>query len=351
MIMSDTMFGLKKEQKGTCAPVWHDDLPIPEPKDDEVLVKVNRAALCGTDIHIIDWDKWSRIWVKPPVIMGHEACGEVVLAGKNVTDRKPGDRVAFESHIPCGKCPMCVSGKSNMCMNMSLFGVGRDGAFAEYVAAPEKITYKLTDDISDDVGCLFEPMGSGIRGVEKAEVEGKNVLVSGCGAIGLTVIAGAKTFGAEKVIACDILPERLKDAEKMGADITVNSSETDIISFCRDLTGGLGVDAAIDVTGAPPAIVNGIKALKNGGRLVGVGFPSGEVGLDLTNDVYYREVEITGVCGRRIWETWDNFAKVMRSPYFDASVIIGGTYALHDFEKAVEAYRAGVPGKKLFRIE
>lgn len=347
--MKTTMHGLVKTAPGPGNVEYRDDLPIPVPGDDDVLVKIHVAALCGTDVHIVEWDKWSQNWVKPPVTIGHEACGEIVEVGKNVKDLKVGDRVSFETHIYCGECLMCKSGKTNICSNVELFGCTVNGAFAEYACAPAKVAYKIDDSLSDEVACLFEPMGAGIHGVERAEVEGKNVLVTGCGPIGLTAVAGAKTFGAKMVIACDLLDERLENAKAMGADYVVNSSKEDIILFCRDKTGGLGVDVAIDITGAGPALNNDVLAVRPGGRVVGVGLPTKRIDLDLANDVFYREVEITGISGRLIWQTWDDFAKVMQGPYFDSKLVLGETFDLKDFDKAVEAQKSGAPGKKLLR--
>ncbi|MDD5922160.1 MAG: alcohol dehydrogenase catalytic domain-containing protein [Eubacteriales bacterium] len=344
--MADTMCGLVKEAAGPGMFVFHEDLPIPEPGDDEVLVKVHTAALCGTDLHIIEWDPWTKNWAKKvPFVPGHEVGGEIVAVGKNVTERKPGDRVSCESHVACGTCYPCTHGLPNVCQNMELLGVGMNGAFAEYFTVRWDVTYVLDDAIDYDTACLFEPMGAGVHGVEKAEVSGKNVLISGAGPIGLTAVAAAKTFGAKQVICCDLIDDKLAIAKKMGADTTVNSGEEDLREIVMDHTDGIGVDAAIDVTSAGPAIQLDIKLLRAGGRFVGVGLPTKPVEMDLANDVFYREIEVTGISGRLIWRTWDDFSKVMKGPYFKVEEVTGKRFRMRDIDKAVQAVKDGVPGK------
>ena len=195
---------------------------------------------------------------------------------------------------------------------------------------------------------MFEPMGAGVHGVEAAQVEGKTVLVSGCGPIGMTAISACKTFGATKVFACDLLDSRLAIAKDMGADYVFNSAQVDLPAEILRLTDGLGADAAIDITGAQAAINADLKCLRAAGRMVCVGLPSGPVTLqDMTDDLIYREVTLTGVSGRLIWDTWQDFAKVMSGPYYKLDKIIGGRYTLEQYEDALAAIRQGVPGKML----
>ena len=216
--MANTMRGLVKEASRPGKLVYRTDLPIPEPGDDEVLIKVHCSALCGTDMHIVEWDKWSQIHARAPLVIGHETAGDIVAVGKNVTERKVGDRVSCESHIPCNHCWFCDHGMKHICKNMELFGVSVPGAFAEYACIRWDCTFPLDESLSYEAACMFEPMGAGVHGVEAAEVAGKAVLVSGCGPIGLTAISASKTFGAVKVIACDLIDEKLEVAKKMGAD-------------------------------------------------------------------------------------------------------------------------------------
>lgn len=346
--MEKTMRGLYKEV-GPGMFTYHEDLPVPEIDDDEVLIKVNVAALCGSDLHLVAWDDWTQKWAtKGSFIPGHELCGTIVAVGKNVTERKVGQRVSCESHIACDECYLCTHGMSQVCENLELYGIQRDGCFAEYTKAPWKITYVIEDDsIPDETVCLFEPMGAGVHGVEKAEVEGKVVLISGCGPIGLTAVAAAKTFGAKMVIACDIFDDKLEIAKKMGADVVLNSKEQNVTEEVLKLTEGRGCDAAIDISEAKAAYDAALRALRPGGRLVGVALPPGEVPLDLANDVFYKEVEVTGVSGRLIWQTWEDFEKVMAGPYFEAEYVLGQKFDVKDIDKAIQAVKDGVPGKML----
>ena len=341
------MAGLVKLQPGKGDFVYRTDLKIPEIEDDEVLIKVKCTAVCGTDMHMMEWDKWSQLRVKTPLIPGHETAGVIVETGASVRDRKAGDRVSCETHIPCGTCWFCMNGMPHICSNVRLFGATEDGAFAEYAKIKAGNTFLLDDSISDEMACLFEPLGAGVHGVEKAEPEGKAILVSGCGPIGLTAVSAAKTLGADRVIACDIVDERLEAALKMGADHVVNSAEKDLAGEVRKLCGGIGADAVIDITGAGKAIINSLKSVRAGGKVVCVGLPTQEIPLDLTNDLIYREVELTGVSGRLIWKTWEDFSAVMRGPYFKPDLIMGQRFAMKDFDKAAALIRSGHTGKMI----
>ncbi len=346
--MKKAMRGLVKEVAAPAGLVYHDNLPVPEIDDNEVLIKVHCTAVCGSDIHMIEWDEWSKKHVTPPVTLGHETSGDIVAVGKNVTDRKVGDRVSCETHIPCGKCYFCKNGMPHICKDIELFGCSQNGAFAEYVKIRSDCTFLLDDDISYEAACMFEPMGAGVHGVEAAHVEGKTVLVSGCGPIGLTAVSACKTFGATKVIACDLLDARLEIAKEMGADVVLNSGKVDVVAEVLKLTDGIGVDRAVDVTGAEPAINTDLKCVRAAGRMVCVGLPTKPVTLkDMTNDLIYREVELTGVSGRQIWDTWENFAKVMKGPYYKMELLFGGAYVLEEFDKALEEIGKGTPGKML----
>lgn len=347
-MMKKTMCGLVKEVSGPGELVYHTDLPVPEIGDDEVLLKVHCTAICGTDLHILEWDAWSQKRIKAPVTLGHETAGEIVAVGKNVRDRKVGDRVSCESHIPCGTCWFCKNGMPHICKDVKLFGCTQNGAFAEYAKIRADCTFLLDGSISDEAACMFEPMGAGVHGVEAAEVAGKTVLVSGCGPIGLTAVSACKTFGAVQVIACDLIDEKLDVAREMGADIVLNSGKCDLVAEVKALTGGTGVDAAIDITGAAAAINSDLKCIRAAGRMVCVGLPTKPITLvDMADDLIYREIQLTGVSGRKIWETWEDFAKVMSGPYYKLERVIGGKFPMREFQTAIDQIRSGVPGKMI----
>lgn len=344
---AEKMIGLVKERPEKGDFVLKRDLPVPEIGDDEVLIKVHCTAICGTDIHIMEWDRWSQLRVKAPFIPGHETSGVIVKKGQNVTDRNIGDRVSCETHIPCGECWFCKNGMPHICSNVRLFGATENGAFAEYAKIRADSTFVLDDSISFEEACMFEPLGAGVHGAEAADVRGKTVLVSGCGPIGLTAVSACKTFGAGLVIACDLDDDRLAAALEMGADHIVNSGKKDLREEILRLTDGIGVDASIDITGAGAAIKAGLRCIRAAGTMVCVGLPSEEVSLDLTNDLIYREIKLTGISGRKIWETWEDFTIVMNGPYFKSEKIMGKKFALTDYKKAFEAIRSGVPGKMI----
>ena len=345
--MKTTMCGLVKETAAPGKYIYHTDLPIPQIDDDEVLIKVHCAAICGTDIHIMEWDGWSQKRIVPPIIPGHEIAGDIVAVGKNVKDRKVGERVSCETHIPCGNCYFCRHNMPHLCTNVKLFGCLPNSGFAEYTKIRSDMTFPLDDDITYEMGCLFEPMGAGVHGVETAEVEGKNVLISGCGPIGLTAISASKVFGAKQVIACDLLDKRLNVAKDMGADFVFNSSKCNLPEEVKMLTDGLGVDVAIDITGVEAAISADLKSVRAAGRMVSVGLPTKPVTLDLTEDLIYREIQMTGVSGRKIWETWSDFAKVMKSPYFKLEYVMGEKFPMKDLDAALEEIKKGTPGKMI----
>ena len=344
--MTGTMCAIIKEkpEKGL---TYKTDIPIPQINGDEILVKVRAAAVCGTDVHIYNWEEFARKRMAPPSIVGHEMAGDVVEVGANVKGIKIGDRVSAESHIFCGECYFCKNDMREICSNVETFGVSVNGCFAEYAKIRYDCVFKLEDHISYEAGCMFEPMGAGVHGVEAADVNGKVILVSGCGPIGLTAITACKVFGAKTVIACDLFDEKLEIAKEMGADIVFNSKNCDLVSELKKLTNGLGIDAAIDITGSGKAINTALKSLRAAGRMVCVGLPDGEVAINLAEDLIYRQIEFTGISGRRIWQTWENFSKVIADPRYNIERIMGHKFPLAEFEKAFEEIRAGVPGKMI----
>ena len=327
---------------------YREDLPIPQISDDQVLIKVHATAICGTDLHLYHWNEYAqKRMTNLPMVFGHETAGEIVEIGKNVTGYKLGDRISVETHVPCNHCWQCRNGNPHICENQHVFGVTDPGAFAEYAPVHKDCIVRLKDDISYEMGAMLEAMGAGVHGVEVARVRGKRVLVSGCGPIGLMTIGACKAHGASQVIACDLIDEKLEIAKTMGADITVNSREVDLPAFVRSQTDGVGADAVIDITGNPHAIRAGLKAVRKGGIFVSVGLPDGEIGINLTEDIIYREVIYTGVSGRLMFETWEDSMNILQSPGFSLEPVVGGIYPFRDFEKALDALKQGVPGKMI----
>ena len=327
---------------------YREDLPIPQISDDQVLIKVHATAICGTDLHLYHWNEYAQKRMTDlPMVFGHETAGEIVEIGKNVTGYQLGDRISVETHVPCNHCWQCRNGNPHICENQHVFGVTDPGAFAEYAPVHKDCIVRLKDDISYEMGAMLEAMGAGVHGVEVAQVRGKRVLVSGCGPIGLMTIGVCKAHGASRIIACDLIDEKLEIAKTMGADLTVNSRDTDLPAFVRSQTDGVGADAVIDITGNPHAIRAGLKAVRKGGIFVSVGLPDGEVGINLTEDIIYREVIYTGVSGRLMFETWEDCMNILQSPGFSLEPVVGGIYPFRDFEQALDALKQGVPGKMI----
>lgn len=322
------------------------DVPVPTPASDEILFRVEATAICGTDQHIMNWEEYARLRIRQfPFIFGHETAGEVIEVGRDVTRFKPGDRISVETHIPCGRCFACRSGNPHICENLKVFGVTEPGAFAEYAKVPESVAVHLPDAISYEEGAMLEPMGVGVHGVEVADVYGKTVLVNGCGPIGLMAIGAAKVKGASKVFASDLFDNKLRLAEEIGADAVVNSWEKDVRKFVQEQTNGIGVDAVIDVAGVKSSIVSGLRSLHKGGLLVSVGLPNGEIPLNLSEDIIYREIIYTGVSGRLMFQTWEDCLDIMQNPNFSLKPAMGKMFILDEWDDAFQAIKDGVPGK------
>lgn len=345
--MKGTMRGICKSKPGVGAE-YREDLPIPQITEDEVLIKVHATAICGTDIHLYHWNDYAQKRMTDlPMVFGHETAGEIVEMGKNVTGYQLGDRISVETHVPCNRCWQCQNGNPHICENQRIFGVTDPGAFAEYAPVHKDCIVRLDEGITYEMGAMLEAMGAGVHGVEVAKVQGKRVLVSGCGPIGLMTIGACKAHGAKQIIACDLIDQKLEIAKTMGADIVVNSKTVHLPDFVRSRTDGVGVDAVIDITGSKQAIVAGLKAVRKGGIFVSVGLPNGEVGLNLTEDIIYREVTYTGVSGRLMFETWEDCMRILQTPGFSLEPVIGGIYPLCAFEKALADMKKGAPGKMI----
>ncbi|MGL4791628.1 MAG: zinc-binding dehydrogenase [Anaerotignaceae bacterium] len=336
--MEGKMFGVYKEEKIAGA-VWKEDLPIPQCGKRDVLVKVRATAICGTDsAHIYPWGTYAEERCPVPFVFGHEFCGDIVEVGEEVTEFKVGDRVAGETHIPCNECPMCLNNARHNCENMLIIGVHTPGSFAEYIAFPADCAFKIDNSISYEIGALLEPLGVGMHGVSKADVNGKTVIIYGCGPIGLMAVASAKFKGAGKIIAIARSNDKLEMAKKMGADVIINTKEENALEVVLSETNGSGADVVIDYTGSHLAINEGFKLVRKAGTVVLVGLTSGMTSIDLSNDIIYKELTIYGVTGRLMYETWDECLDMLKSG-FDLAPLMSGPYPLKDFEKAFAAVK------------
>lgn len=342
------MNAIVKDKKGLGATLKQVD--IPTVGSNEILVKVEAAAICGTDIHIYEWNTWAQnAGVKENVIMGHEFCGHVVETGKDVKTIKVGDRVVAETHMPCGECYQCKHDAQHICANMTLFSVHTDGCFAEYAKITEKCAYKISEKMDKKVGAIMEPLGVGVRAVSETDVFGKNVVVMGCGPIGLLTIAAAKTAGAAKIIATDISANRLSLSEKIGADVTLNPLNDDVVSKVMEETDQVGTDIMIDSSGSVHAIIEGFKYLRKGGCVLLASLPSEKASIDLSSDVVFKEARIIGIHGRKMDDTWTKMKNLIDNNQIDVTEIVTHEMPLSEFETAFELLKKG-EGSKIILI-
>ena len=324
------------------------DVPVPTIRDDEVLIRVRRAGVCGTDVHIYSWDDWAKGRVKPPIVVGHEFAGDVAQVGKLVVDVKEGDRVTAEGHIVDGRCLLCRTGNAHVCPYTRIIGVDRDGCFAEYIAMPATNVWHLDDNVSFDVGGIHDPMGNAFHTALTADIPGANVLITGCGPIGLFAVGICKAAGAARIIASDVNERRLALAAKMGAHNAVRPDQAkDIV---KRETGGLGVDVVLEMSGVPAAIHQAFDLVRVGGRVQMLGIPAKPMDVNFATEVIFKGITIYGVVGRRMYDTWHQMTRFLRSGQFDPSPVITHRFPLEAVDDAMRAITSGDAGKVIFEI-
>jgi threonine 3-dehydrogenase len=324
------------------------EVDIPVISERDLLVEVRAAAICGTDIHIYDWTTYAEQRIEPPMIFGHEFCGEVVAIGSQVRKVAPGDLVAGETHIPCGRCFQCETGNQHICESMEIVGVHTDGAFAEYALLPEACAWKLPPDRSPELGAIMEPLGVAVHGVLVDRVDGRSVVVFGCGPIGLFALGVAAACGATQLFAVEINQTRLNMASLLAPRARrINPEKEDAVEAILSATNGRGVDVSIELTGSPVATRQAFGALRKGGRISLVGLPSDPIELDLVQDIIYKEAKVVGTTGRLMWETWYEIEKLLASGKLDPLPVITHRLPLSDIDQAIELARSGQAGKIL----
>jgi threonine 3-dehydrogenase len=324
------------------------DVPEPRVRDDEVLIRVRRAGVCGTDVHIHEWDAWASARCKPPFVVGHEFAGDVVEVGALVETVKVGDRVTAEGHIVDGMCLLCRTGNAHVCPHTKIIGVDRDGCFAELIAMPASNIWHLDPSISYDVGGIHDPMGNAFHTALTADIPGATVLITGCGPIGVFAVGICRAAGASHIIASDINERRLELARTMGAHETVRPEEAN--AAVRRATAGYGVDVVLEMSGVPSAIKQALDLVRVGGRVQMLGIPSKPIELDLASEVIFKGITIYGVVGRRMYETWHQMTRFLRSGEFDPAPVITHRFPLEGFDDAIGAIRSGEAGKVIFEI-
>ena len=318
------------------------DVPEPAPGAGELLLEVAAASVCGSDVHLYDWNPWAAARVRPPRVIGHEICGVVVGRGGGTTVAD-GSRVAVESHIVCGHCESCLRGDSHVCTNTRILGVDVDGGFTSFVAVPEANVYLVDAATTPEVAAALEPFGNAVHACSYGDLEGRAVAVFGCGPIGCAAIAVARARGAATVVGIDRNRYRLDLAERMGASAVVvvgDRVEQDVIA-----AAGGSVDCALEMSGAPSAVVAAIRVVRPGGWVSLLGIGDEPAALDLSNDVVMRGISLFGVVGRRIPQTWHDTIAYVRAGTVDVAALITHHYAMSEIEGAIELIKSGRCGK------
>ncbi len=343
--MPATMKALRKNQAGKGLSL--ETVPVPPIGPTDVLVRVKATSICGTDLHIYGWDRWSQGRIKPPVTLGHEFCGFVERAGEEVTAVKPGDFVSAEMHVNCGHCHQCRLGQAHICQNLKIIGIDIDGAFAEFVKIPATNIWKLDPAIPEHYGAILDPLGNAVHTALAGPIAGQTVLVTGCGPIGLMSIAVAKACGSSTVFATETNEHRRGMAKEMGADFVLNPSTQDAVKKILDATGGTGVDVLLEMSGNPTAIQQGFKALRAGGRASLLGIPTENVPLDLVQDVIFKGATVQGIYGRRMYDTWVHMTALLKAGRVNLQPLFGERVELENFETAFARLQSGLAGKIL----
>ncbi len=326
--------------------------PTPGCGPSDVLIRVQHAGVCGTDLHIWEWDSWARGRLRPPVVIGHEFAGEIVELGREAAAAgllAQGDPVTAEGHIVCGHCLQCRLGAAHLCQRTQIIGVDRDGAFADYIAMPASNVMKL-DGIPTEVGAIMDPVGNAVHTVLEAEVPGAMVLVLGCGPIGCFAVGVARAAGASLVIASDLNPTRLELARAMGAHVTLNPATDDVLARVRELTGGDGVDLVCEMSGHPSGHAQAFAAARLGGRVNLLGTPSRTTELDFARDVIFKGLTLYGVTGRKMYETWHELRRFLRAGQLDPRPVITHRFPLECIAEAIQVIKDGRAGKVILEV-
>jgi threonine 3-dehydrogenase len=321
---------------------------IPELKNDDILIKVHVTSICGTDLHIYKWDRWSQDRIKTPRIIGHELAGEVVAVGPHVKNIKVGDFVSAESHIVCANCYLCRTGQYHICRDFKIIGVDVDGVFADYVALPEICAWKNEPDFDKEMASIQEPFGNAVQTAYVDELVGKTVAIFGLGAIGLFCIPLAEAAGATKVFAIDVNEYKLDLARKISSHtICMNSMKEDIVPFIINETDGLGVDVVLEVSGSNEALINEFKVLRNGGRISLLGIPSQPVELNLAEQIVLKGISVYGITGRKMFDTWYKTSRLFKSGQVDVKSVITHSFKMEHYQEAFKLMESGNCGKIL----
>lgn len=327
--------------------IWMSDVDAPKPGVNDLLIKTRLTAICGTDIHIYNWDSWSQKTIPTPMVVGHEFVGEVVAVGEGVKSFQVGDRVSGEGHITCGHCRNCRAGRRHYCANTQGIGVDIPGAFGEYLTLPEENAFKIPEDISDEMAAIFDPFGNAVHTTLSFDLTGEDVLITGAGPIGIMAAGIARHVGARHVVVTDINDHRLAMAKTMGASRVVNVANESLEETMADLGMTEGFDVGLEMSGVPSAFKSMLSNMIHGGKIAMLGIPPDDMAIDW-NQVIFKSLSIKGIYGREMFDTWHKMACLLQSG-LDLSPVITHQFDVDDFQKGFDTMLSGQSGKVILK--
>lgn len=323
--------------------LWLEDVPMPTVGSNDVLIRVHKTGICGTDLHIYQWDRWARETVSVPTVIGHEFVGDIVAVGSNVNDYRPGMRVSGEGHVVCGRCRNCMAGRRHLCAHSRGIGVNRAGAFAQYIAIPNANVWEHSPGISTDLAAIFDPLGNATHTALQWDLLGEDVLITGAGPIGCMASALARHAGARQVVVTDVNPRRLALALQLGANRVVDVRQEQLSDIQSELGMREGFDIGLEMSGSPAALRSMVDAMCHGGRISLLGIPTQAIDLDW-NKVVFNMLTIKGIYGREMYETWYKMTAMLQAG-LDVSAVITHRLPADRFEEGFAAMTAGDAGK------
>jgi threonine 3-dehydrogenase len=326
------------------------EIAVPSIGPTDVLIRVRKVGLCGTDLHIYGWDQWAQRRIKPPLTIGHEFMGTVAAVGAAVRAVVPGDRVSAEGHLACGICLLCRTGEAYICEHVKIIGVDTDGAFADYIVMPEVNVWKLDAAIPDAWAAVFDPLGNAVHTVMAAGVSTKSVAITGVGSIGLMAIPVARAAGASAVYAIDVNPAKLELAARVGADAVFDARDPNLVDEILKRTGGDGVDVLLEMSGNGAAIDAGLAMVRNGGRAALLGIPSNDVQINLAERIIFKGLTVLGINGRKMFETWYQTQALVKSGRVDLGPIITHELPFDAYDEAFGLMSSGVAAKVVLDV-
>lgn len=328
-----------KPQEG----IWMHDIPLPKIGPNDVLVKIKKTAICGTDIHIYNWDEWAQETIPIPMAIGHEFMGEIISIGENVSRLNCGDRVSGEGHLTCGYCRNCKAGKQHLCRNTIGIGVNRQGCFAEYLSIPATNVFLLPEQITDDQASILDPFGNAAHATLAFNLVGEDVLITGAGPIGIMSVAIARKVGARKIVITDINDYRLNIARAMGADKAINVSQESIEEVMSELGINEGFDVGLEMSGNPEALNSLLATMNHGGQVAILGIPPPKTAIDW-NLVIFKSLTLKGIYGREMFETWYKMSSLIQAG-LDITPVITHHFPVNEFQRGFDVMREGKAGK------